>query len=176
MNICCADQDQRLRDSTDFETQLYLCNEAFKVFSSTLSKLQQNFKISHIHIHKSYSQFKTLKLEHFMELCNESGKRKQNWRIQPKYYFLSQQMIFISTVARLEHLPPTLLLLGLALVPPLCPHRHPCPPPIHPGKVEGANTSGYGRSFVIRMDCQSCFPGAEWNATSNNSHESELCT
>ena len=45
MNICCADQDQRLRDSTDFETQLYLCNEAFKVPSSTLSKLQQNFKI-----------------------------------------------------------------------------------------------------------------------------------
>ena len=73
-----ANQSDRLRDSTDFETQLYLCNEAFKVFSSTLSKLQQNFKISHIHIHKSYSQFKTLKLEHFMELCNESGKRKQN--------------------------------------------------------------------------------------------------
>ena len=85
-------------------------------------------------------------------------------------------MILISTVARLEHLPPTFLLLRLAGVPPLCPRRHPGPPPIHPGKVEGANTSGYGRSFVIRMDCQSCFPGAEWNATSNNSHESELPT
>ena len=86
-----------------------------------------------------------------MEHCNESGKRKKNLRIQPKYHLLWQQMILISTVARLEHLPPTLLLLCLASVPPLCPHRHPCPPPIHPGKVEGANTSGYGRFFVIRM-------------------------
>ena len=67
MNICYADQDQRLRDSTDFETQLYLCNEAFKVPSSTLSKLQQNFKIPHIHIHRFHSQLKTLKLKYFTE-------------------------------------------------------------------------------------------------------------
>ena len=45
-----ANQSDRLRDSTDFETQLYLCNEAFKVWTLTpFNSSKTSRKIPHIH-------------------------------------------------------------------------------------------------------------------------------
>ena len=44
-----ANQSESLRDSTDFETQLYLCNEAFKVWTLTpFNYSKTSYKIPHI--------------------------------------------------------------------------------------------------------------------------------
>ena len=78
------------------------------------------------------------------------------------------------SVARLAHLPPTLLVLRLAGLPPLCPPRNLRPPPWHPSKVEpGAQIFSYGRSVHVGSQWWDAFPGAEWGPTSNHSEESE---
>ena len=67
----------RLRDSTDFETQLYLCNEAFKVWTLTpFNSSKTRYKIPHIQeYHSNFeaeacstANFKTLPLQ-FKYFC-----------------------------------------------------------------------------------------------------------
>ena len=106
-----ANQSECLRDSTDFETQLYLCNEAFKVWALTpFNSSQTSYKIPCIH--KSNFEAETcqnISLENTFVGTN-------NFDIPP-------------SVARLANLPPTLLVLRLACLPPLRPPCHLRPPP-----------------------------------------------
>ena len=153
-----ANQSESLRDSTDFETQLYLCNEAFKVWTLTpFNSSQTSYKIPCIH--KSNFEAETcqnISLENTLVGTN-------NLNIPP-------------SVARLANLPPTLLVLRLACLPPLRPHSHLRPPPWHYSKVENAqNSSHYGRSFPnhARFQWRNAFPGAEWCTTSDHAEESE---
>ena len=107
----CANQSDRFRDSTDFETQLYLCNEAFKVWTLT-----------------PFNSSKTsLKIPHIYKLLAETCTQCQN--ISLEKIFCRNKKFNIPPVARLAHLSPTLLVLCLAGLPPLRPHRHLRPPP-----------------------------------------------
>ena len=71
---CAIDQYCQLRDSTDFETQLYLCNEAFKVWTVT------PFNSSKATKYLSFTNltFKAQTLKHIQCTlyiqCNGSGK------------------------------------------------------------------------------------------------------
>ena len=141
----------RLRDSTDFETQLYLCNEAFKVWTLTPFNSIQNTPHSKI----------SLKL--------------WGWSMfNSKFQNTPLSIQILLSVARLAHLPPTLLLPRFAGLPPLCPPRNLRPPPWHPSTVEpGAQIFSYGRSVHVGSQWWDTFPGAEWGPTSNHSEESE---
>ena len=67
---CAINQFCQLRDSTDFETQLYLCNEAFKVW--TLTPFNSSKATKYLTFANLTFKAQTLKLKHVhtMEVAN----------------------------------------------------------------------------------------------------------